>query len=359
MPTPTQTQAQPTRTVRFSETTAASMAEAQFEPGVVRNCKLLGLESLNRRRYLDEAVAAAAGLYEGRFSYIDHAIPEGGAATPPRKFLDKFGRFKAVRHCPRQGIYGDFHYNTEHPAARTFEGWLKTDPSAVGFSHVAVGKVREGADGIDEVYEITAVESVDLVADPATTGGIYEVIQPKPKVETHMDTPADVMPGQDGYESHVGKMVAAIMTDSSMDAATKKKKILAALKLVDDGTPAEEYDDNKEMDDEKAQEWLTRCKGKAAQHLRRKIDEQKVAARLADAKAKAQEACAKAQLPTALVTPVFLDDLAEALLAKGQIKVDAMIADRKLLVAGRTPVSYPAGGNPAEPTLDDFLKAVN
>lgn len=218
---------------------------------VIEGCKLLGAVSRNGRRYLPEAVqkAVKAGLYEGRACYVDHVSP-GGQGRP---FRSKVGRW--VNTTCRDGeVWGDLKYNPRHPDAIILEGWLESDPTAVGFSHDASGSIKE-VNGEQLVYEIESVESVDLVADPATTNGIHESENMNPLVpESPAATPAD-----DSYETQIGKLVVAVLNDTAIEKDAKKKKILSILKLMDDDKgdpgegdkPAEESDKPGEKDDEK------------------------------------------------------------------------------------------------------------
>ena len=153
---------------------AAGLSPPERRAGLVKDIRVLGLESANKRRYTPEALlrAVADGLYEGRPVYIDHDLTGG-----PRRFADKFGRVVNVRYADGNGLRGDLRYNPAHPMAEVFAGWLEHDPNGVGFSHSAYGKVRR-EDGVDVVYELEEVESVDLVAEPATTKGIHESMNP-------------------------------------------------------------------------------------------------------------------------------------------------------------------------------------
>lgn len=194
------------------------------ESNVLKGCRILGFVSKNNRRYLPECLQKACPLYEGKSVYVDHS-------ADVRKFLDKIGKFRDVRYDEVKGLVGDLHYNPKHTAIDTLIGWVETDPSAVGFSHCVVADWREGEDGVVEVTSITEVKSVDLVSDPATTEGIFESMEP-----------LTTQPGSDGYEVAVGKLVSSIMTDTNLSIEDKKKKILGALKLMDDGAVPTETD---------------------------------------------------------------------------------------------------------------------
>lgn len=223
-------------------------------PGVVRGVKLLGLASRKGRRYLPEAVAKAAPLYEGKAVYVDHRSPD--ALASPRNFVSKFGVLKGVRYVEGDGLRGDLHYNPRHILADTFAGWVETDPSQIGFSHDAFCQMREAANGDGrEVVEIVRVESVDLVATPATTNGLFESEDSLDPLmpDTAVETPA-------GLDASIAALIAAILTDAALTAEEKKKKVLVACKLMDEAeeaAPVAEAE-TEEADDEKIEEAVGR-----------------------------------------------------------------------------------------------------
>ena len=145
-------------------------------------------------------------------------------------------------------------------------------PSRLGLSHNATGAGRV-IRGKYVIESIETVRSVDLVTRPATTRGLYESQESGAMAKTLKEVLSDLeikgarlvkplleMDGLDGgdalvpaapsaaggddesAETHLGRAILAIINDSSLDATAKKKKVLAALKLMDDEaveTPAE------------------------------------------------------------------------------------------------------------------------
>lgn len=131
-----------------------------------------GLESTNRRRYTPSALQNAVHLYEDAPVHLDHfsartARKLKGPTTPAR-----FGRIRNPRFTD-QGIRADLEYKPDHPFAPTFVGWVKTDPAAIGLSHNILGDAVYDGSGFATVDRILEVRSVDLVAEPATTGGLF------------------------------------------------------------------------------------------------------------------------------------------------------------------------------------------
>jgi hypothetical protein len=140
------------------------------EAGIIHGVKILGLTSRNGRSYLPEALSTAAGLYEEAKVNVNH--PKG-APTGPRDYQDRIGTIRHVALRPGEGLFADFHFNPKHALAEQLIWDAEHAPENVGFSHnVEARTTRRGEQVV--VEGITKVQSVDLVADPATTRGLYE-----------------------------------------------------------------------------------------------------------------------------------------------------------------------------------------
>jgi hypothetical protein len=139
--------------------------------GIVTGVKIIGLHSKHGYDYTPEALRAAIPLYEGIKVNIDH--PERSKPGAARSYADRFGKLVNVRFVEREGLIGDFHYNTQHPLADQFAWDAENSPAACGFSHNAGGQVVT-RNGRQVCESIDSVRSVDLVADPATTASLFE-----------------------------------------------------------------------------------------------------------------------------------------------------------------------------------------
>lgn len=149
--------------------------------GVITGVKILGLESRNGRTYPKETAARAVGLYEGAKVNLNH--PKGNPGGP-RDYQDRIGTLRNVRvEQGDGGIRGDFHFNPKHSIAEQLLWDAEHAPENVGFSHNVEAKTSRRGDKTI-VEEIIRVQSVDLVADPATTRGLYE----QHKTPTEKDT---------------------------------------------------------------------------------------------------------------------------------------------------------------------------
>jgi hypothetical protein len=138
--------------------------------GVIRGVKLLGLASRNGRRYREAALTAAVGLYEGAKVNINH--PKGHPLSP-RDYQDRLGVVRGVEFRAGEGLFGDLHFNPKHALSEQLVWDAEHAPQNVGMSHNVLARTsRSGSETVVEA--ITKVQSIDLVADPATTSGLYE-----------------------------------------------------------------------------------------------------------------------------------------------------------------------------------------
>ncbi len=140
------------------------------QAGVIRGVKILGLESRNGRTYLPEALSGATGLYEEVKVNVNHAKGNPGG---PRDYQDRIGVIRNVAVRAGEGLFADFHFNPKHSLAEQLAWDAEHAPENVGFSHNVQAQTRRHGERV-VVEAITRVQSVDLVADPATTRGLFE-----------------------------------------------------------------------------------------------------------------------------------------------------------------------------------------
>jgi hypothetical protein len=136
------------------------------EAGVISGMLVCGHVSDNQRDYpWGKGLAHKKGTYEGRFVNCDH----GREATVDRRL-----GWLANEHTDAQGRpRADLHVLKAHPMAdRVFEA-AERNPALFGLSHGANCRTRTER-GREVIEDIVDVESVDLVADPATTKGFFE-----------------------------------------------------------------------------------------------------------------------------------------------------------------------------------------
>ena len=158
--------------------TAAGDVRIDRDAGVIFGVKIIGCESRNGRHYPNDTLRQAIPLYENSKVNLDH--PDGDPRKS-RRYHDRFGMLRNVQLRENEGLYADFWFNPRHTIAEQLLWDAEHAPDNVGFSHnvEAVVKRAGGASPpIAIVERIVAVRSVDLVADPATTQGLFESAEP-------------------------------------------------------------------------------------------------------------------------------------------------------------------------------------
>lgn len=140
------------------------------ERSMIHGVKILGIRSRNGRTYRPTALQNAVRLYEGAPVNINH--PKGHPSSP-RDYQDRIGRIENVAYRQGEGLFGDFRFNPKHQLVEQLLWDAEHAAENVGFSHNVQARVAQ-QDKQLAVEAITKVTSVDLVADPATTNGLFE-----------------------------------------------------------------------------------------------------------------------------------------------------------------------------------------
>lgn len=209
---------------------ASPQRQIDKENGVVSGVKILGVKSRNNRVYPLETLRDAAPLYENAKVNVNH--PDG-SPNESRKYQDRVGSIKNVT-LQENGLYGDFHFNPKHPLAEQMLWDAEKAPENFGFSHnvEAVVRLENGAQVVDKIVR---VRSVDLVADPATTSGLFESKTTTPYLERlNNDAPNVSSPESATFAARLQAL------ESERDAATQRFEIARFLleKLADEPDPA-------------------------------------------------------------------------------------------------------------------------
>lgn len=278
--------------------------------GVIRGVKILGLSSSNGRDYPAATLQKAAELYENSRVNVNH--PKGNPGTP-RDYQDRMG---IIRHVvvKEDGLYADYFYNPKHALAEQLEWDAENSPHSVGFSHNIQARTRRQGDRM-LVEEITRVTSVDLVADPATTRGLFEQNESEEgriaEEEEAMKEPLTLAI----LEADHGDLVEAISRKAiaSRDDATVIEKLKADnAKLTSEATTF-------------AEQIVAAGKEKTA--LVERIDAFEVVEKLAKQKTEVDALIEAAKLPEVLVTGVFR----ESMLNADEDRRKALIEDRQAM----------------------------
>lgn len=251
-----------TRTVDVLEF-LASAPKVDAENGIVYGVKLLGRVSKNGHEYSDRALRDAAKVYEGNVVNLDH--PPDRNATAERSVRERFGIIRnpetRITGDPEtDGVYGDHHFPLKHSYTPEYLEILERFPQSVGFSHNAVvtESVKDGKVTFDSVQR---ARSIDLVANPATTRGIFESEEvrmdpndPNYVAPTMEDAPGDEA-GEPSTEESLDQAfelaIMAIVRDGDMTLDQKKEKIAALLDIHNDVSGDGDGDEDEPKDEPK------------------------------------------------------------------------------------------------------------
>jgi hypothetical protein len=179
------------------------------DAGVIRGVLICGTSSDNARDYPPAVFRRDYRAYEGRVVNADH----GREPSVSRRL----GWFENVRPGADGRPRGDFHILKSHPLAEQVFEAAERNPALFGFSHVALCDTRRQG-GRTVVEAIKSVESVDLVANPATTKSLFESrTGPRAmKLRDLMESLAPRLP--DDTQKRIGQQLDA-MDDSPAAAA--------------------------------------------------------------------------------------------------------------------------------------------
>ena len=196
------------------------------EAGVIRGVKILGLESRNGRRYLPEALAAAVPLYEDAKVNVNH--PKGNPSAP-RDYQDRIGAIRQVTLRDGEGLFADFHFNPKHALAEQLLWDAEHAPENVGFSHnVEARIVRRGEQLVVEA--IMRVQSVDLVADPATSRSLFEAVAGGDAKAPASTEPEAFSAGDGGANQEAARLPAVLeQRDHELQSLRREVERLRAL----------------------------------------------------------------------------------------------------------------------------------
>ena len=184
--------------------------------------------SLNGRRYRPEVLAEALPLYEGAKCFDGHRTGPERAASSIHRLV---GWHQNVALGGDGSIQADLHLTeaAEHVRHTLLTAWRNGRPDLVGFSHDVVGIPQpavEGGRAISDTARITAVNSVDVVADPAAGGRLERLVASRHDQEGTTMDPKELAAFLDG------------LSDEDRAAATAHLAARAASTAAPAGDPA-------------------------------------------------------------------------------------------------------------------------
>lgn len=157
-------------------------ASIDKEKSIINRVALLSSISANKREYTEGCLAGSVSLLEGAKCYADHDL-----SGKTRGVRDLIGIYRGVVHEGKK-VFGNLHLlNDGGEMSKRMLAIVEQMPEIVGNSISARGRYHV-TDGKDIVEELTKVNSVDIVTNPATTSSLFESIEPiKEEEENNMD----------------------------------------------------------------------------------------------------------------------------------------------------------------------------
>ena len=238
-------------------------------------------------------------MYEGCTVNVDHKY-EG-----ERSIVEGFGIVRDCKLMP-DGVYGDLHYLKSHPLAPAVTERAERFPQSFGMSHDAEGEVvKAGSEFV--VESLIKVSSVDLVATPATTQGLFESHKrPKPMkrklreavaaapksnpfrklLEMEMEQmpelaemeyevqemDGEAMPtGDDQVKAAFRALVMSVLDDDSLTPDAMAEKLKSLLTMQAEAQAVVEGSDSEEMVEEEGSDDMK----KTVESLRRQVNDLK------------------------------------------------------------------------------------
>lgn len=366
---------------------------ASKQGNLIKGVKVLGIHSKNGRKYPLEVMQRNLHKYENAIINLDHNMHD-----KPRSVADVFGRIKNPRMTDT-GLVGDIVYNENHPFAPAFEWFVQNDPAAVGLSHAAVAKTKMDYKSGEEIVEdIVEVESVDLVANPATNpkglfesyNKIMETVMKKQKAEAPVAEVEKVEEAKveeatlmepvkkayvpeaedkeyETFEAYCTSMKEAVKKcmSSDMDEEAKCEAIMDMFVPKDMDMKAEAVDDKEiaVMDakesvesKEQAELFIRKSERVGFKLLLEELDSFRLKEANQKLLVKIHDFCKKSGLNDKLVTEAFVDVLATV----PEDKWASLVNDRKSIAVSKAPISYAAEtiSGTGELTVDALVKAL-
>ena len=274
-------------------TTSGSFLEAKFDAENVRinNVVLLGRDEGNNRIYTEDCRAKAVALYEGVQAFVDHPTTEE-FKVGYRSVRNLAGEFRNSRLDESGRVRADF-FGLPNENGKLFLTIAESGITKAGMSHNANGKWRQ--EGNKQIVEqLTGVFSVDLVANPATTKGMFESQQ---------------------IDSQKQENTGMEWKDISIHSLRENRPDL--IEIVQKEGAASRDDEMKQLIEERDE-------------LKKKADELAVLEAVRTKQETIAKLLTEAKLPDEAITDVFKESL---MAAKNEAEISKLIEDRKNLLA--------------------------
>jgi len=200
-----------------------NLTEVQIdkEKMVINRVALLSSISANKREYTENCLAKSVNLLEGAKCYADHDL-----SGKTRGVRDLIGIYRGVVNEGKK-VFGNLHIlNDGGEMSQKMLAIVEQMPDIVGNSISARGKYHI-ENGIDIIEELTKVNSVDIVTNPATTSSLFESIEEiKEEEENNMDLKNLTLPELKIARPDIHESILKEGKDSRDDEVKKLKEDL-------------------------------------------------------------------------------------------------------------------------------------
>jgi len=260
-----------------------NLNEAKFDKDkkIIEKVALISKTSKNNRDYTDECLSGALPLFEGVKCYINH-----DKSGNTRSVKDLVGRYRNPIY-ENGKVKADLHLlNDGGEISQKLLAIIEQMPDLVGNSISARGRYHR-EDGRDIIEELTKVNSVDIVTDPATTSSLFESIE-EIKEEDNMDLKSLT---KDELKKGRNDIFEEVIKDGAESRNNEVKVLTEEIKT-----------------------------------LKQKVDDYKVKESVIEKKENVQKILKESEIPEELVTEVFVESLNDA---KDDAVVKKLIEDRK------------------------------
>lgn len=194
---------------------------------IIKNVSLMGAESANGYTYTEGALKDAQRLLEGTVQYINHDFSD-----LPRDVMGSFSETRNVRYdASKQKVVGEMHLVDTPLIRNEVFPRIERFSNKFGNSIVGYGEAEE-QDGHEFVTTLTAIESCDLVSDPATNKGLFESVlknrnKSKERGEQDMKfTAKDVRENKEVYDELKQEILKEIKDGQTMETLRKDNERL-------------------------------------------------------------------------------------------------------------------------------------
>lgn len=330
----------------FAPCIGANMAQPQFvaerfvfgkpasidrEKGIVRGVRVLNAESRNDRVYPEPVLRAALKLYANLPVNVGHHYNPATMLPVEVPPPDRFGRLGPEPVIESGGITADYlQFNPKHPFAEQFLWACEHQPDLYSFSPLHRVKWAQKRDGKDRLVAESILEaaSADIVSDGGTTSTIFES---RTKWAAEMALDPEKIVGELESDGAIIAFLTDLFAKLKPSSQATKDMIVSLVGAAMSGATEPPADSADAAAAAPAMESLRRM-GKVGKWAAERIDALFAAEALKRRKDWAQGLIKTEAVAESLVTPLFVEMVAESF--GNEARAKEIIADRKRLATG-------------------------